>query len=184
MKAKFIVIDGKTYKSVDEMPEDVRRKYESAISQLADNNKNGIPDALENLNVFADKNKDGIPDAFEGMVSNVISSTKIIVDGKTYNSVDELPPDVRAKYEQAMGALDANRNGVPDVLEGMMNVSAQASNAQQSYAIPASVSPNPISSSPTIEPETTSGWMLALGALVILGICVAGAFGAWYFFLR
>ena len=66
MNPRLIVIDGKTYKSVEEMPEDVRRNYESAMSQLADNDRNGIPDALENLTNLADQNKNGMPDAFEG----------------------------------------------------------------------------------------------------------------------
>ena len=119
MNQKLIAIDGKTYKSVEEMPEAVRKKYADAIRNL-DKDQNGTPDMLENLNPFADKNKDGMPDAFEGMAANVMSSTKIIADGKTYNSLDELPPEIRAKYEQARSAMDANRNGIPDFVEGMM----------------------------------------------------------------
>ena len=112
MNPKLIVIDGKTYKSVEEMPEAVRRSYESAMSQLADNDRNGIPDVLENLVNLTDQDKDGLPDAFKGLASSIItSSTKIIVNGTEYNSLDELPPDARAKYEQAMGTLDSNRNG-------------------------------------------------------------------------
>ena len=177
MNPKLIVIDGKTYKSMEEMPEDVRRNYESAMSQLADNDRNGIPDALENLTSLADQNKNGMPDAFEGMVSNTISSTKIIANGNEYNGLDDLPPDVRAKYEQAMGALDSNRNGVPDFFEGMMNTPAisTSSPSRISTAIPANSN---------IEPEATNKWMLALFGIVLLGVCVAGAFAAWYFFLR
>ena len=26
----------------------------------------------------------------------------IVIDGKTYHSVEEMPPDIRQKYEQAM----------------------------------------------------------------------------------
>src|SRR4026209_2894833 len=115
MNPRLIVIDGKTYKSVEEMPEDVRRNYESAMGQLADNDKNGIPDAFQNLVNYTDQDKDGL----KGLASNIISSTKIIANGNEYNSLDELPPDVRAKYEQAMGALASNRNGVPDFFEGM-----------------------------------------------------------------
>ena len=185
MNPKIIVIDGKTYKSVDEMPEDVRRNYESAMRKLGDEDRNGIPDALENLTNLADQNKNGIPDSVESMISNVISSTtKIIADGKEYDSLDELPPDVRAKYEQAMGSLDANRNGMPDFLEGMMNTSSMVSSTEHSHAIPTSRAPTPILTSPTIEPESTNGWMLALLGIALLGACVFGAIGVWYFFLR
>lgn len=187
MNPKIIVIDGKTYKSVDEMPEDVRRNYESAMSQLGDKDRNGVPDVLENLTNVADQNNNGMPDSVEveGMLSNVISSTtKIIANGTEYNSLDELPPDIRAKYEQVMGTLDANRNGVPDFLEGMMNTSNQAGNMEPSHAIPAPRASIPISSSPTIEPESTSRWILALLGIAVLGVCAFGAIGVWYFFLR
>ena len=185
MNPKLIVIDGKTYKSVDEMPEDVRRNYESAMSQLGDKDKNGIPDVLENLTNLADQNKNGMPDSIEGMISNVVSSTmKIMADGKEYNSLDELPPDIRAKYEQAMGSLDANQNGMPDFLEGMMNTSSTASTVEKSYAMPTPRVSTPISSSQTIEPESNNGWMLALLGIVLLAVCAFGAIGVWYLFLR
>ena len=187
MNPKIIVIDGKTYKSVEEMPEDVLRNYESAMSQLQDNDRNGMPDALENLTNFADQNKNGMPDAFEGMVSNIISSTKIIADGNEYNSLEELPPDVRAKYEQAMGALDSNRNGVPDFFEGMINTPVQTNNPQNTSAISPPSTPRYSTMTPAssnIEPEATNKWMLALFGIVLFGVCVAGAFAAWYFFIR
>ena len=187
MNPTLIVIDGKTYKSVEEMPEDVRRNYESAMGQLADNDKNGIPDAFQNLVNHTDQDKDGLPDGLKGLASNIISSTKIIANGNEYNSLDELPPDVRAKYEQAMGALDSNRNGVPDFFEGMLNAPVQTNNVQHTPAM--STPPTPrystaIPASPNIEPEATNRWMLALFGIVLFGVCVAGAFAAWYFFLR
>ncbi len=185
MNPKLIVIDGKTYKSVEEIPEDVRRNYESAMSQLADNDKNGIPDVLENLVTLTNQDKDGSPDGFNGLTSNIItSSTKIIANGNEYNSLDELPPDVRAKYEQAIGALDANQNGVPDFFEGMMNKPVQTNNMQNVQAMSTPHAPSAISASPNIEPEATSKWMLVLFGVVLFGLCVAGAVAAWYFFLR
>jgi hypothetical protein len=187
MNPKIIVIDGKTYKSVEEMPADVRRSYESAMSQFADNDKSGLPDVLEDLTSLKDQNKNGMPDAFEGMVSNMISSTKIIAEGNEYNSLDELPPDVRAKYEQAMGALDSNRNGVPDFFEGMMNTPVQKNKTQNLQTMstpPITPYPSAIPANPNIEPEATNKWMLALFGIVLFGVCVAGGFAAWYFFLR
>ena len=44
--------------------------------------------------------------------------TKIIFNGKTYTSVESMPPDVREAYQQALSQLqDANKNGIPDILE-------------------------------------------------------------------
>ena len=187
MNPKIIVIDGKTYKSVEEMPADVRRSYESAMSQFADNDKSGLPDVLEDLTSLKDQNKNGLPDAFEGMLSNKILPTKIIADGNEYNSLDELPPDVRAKYEQAMGALDSNRNGVPDFFEGRINTSAQPNKEQNIQAMPTPSivrASKSIPSNTNVEPEVTNKWMLALFSIVLFGVCVAGGFAAWYFFLR
>lgn len=48
--------------------------------------------------------------------------TEITVNGKTYHSVDEMPPDVRAQYERMQGMLvDRNNNGIPDIAEDGMN---------------------------------------------------------------
>jgi hypothetical protein len=47
------------------------------------------------------------------------SFSRITVNGQTYNSVDEMPPEVRAKYEEVMAKLKEDRdgNGIPDVFE-------------------------------------------------------------------
>jgi hypothetical protein len=45
-------------------------------------------------------------------------TTKIVVNGQTYDSVEQMPPEVRQQYLLAVRALgDANDNGVPDLLE-------------------------------------------------------------------
>jgi hypothetical protein len=45
----------------------------------------------------------------------------IIFNGKTYNSIEEMPPDMRQAYEQVAHMLvDKNGNGIPDFLEGDM----------------------------------------------------------------
>jgi len=199
MNPKVIVIDGKTYNSVNEMPPEVRAKYEKAMSRLRDENGNHFPDALENMDVFADKNKNGMPDIMENLYSGSMITTnsmKIIVNGQEVNVLDDLPPDVRAKYEKAMSQLDKNQNGIPDFLEMMSNipgvqVQVQQPNTMQStpsYSTPMSTpmpqsTPLNISSSPTIEPETSNGWMLVLAGAALLFLCVLGAVGVWYFFM-
>lgn len=115
-----ITFNGKEYSSVDEMPPDVRQAYEKVIQ------------------VFQDKDHDGVPDIFQGsaqntqdaqrIVINQSSFTKIIFNGKEYSSVDEMPPNVRQAYEQAMSAFaDQNKNGVPDVFESSGNAVVQVS---------------------------------------------------------
>lgn len=190
MNPRRIVIDGRSYASVDEMPEDVRRNYEEAMRNV-DSTANISVNPLEALKgVFADANNNGLPDLMENQQAiNLSGEMKFVVDGKTYNSLDDLPPDARARYEQAMGAMDKNRNGMPDFLEGMMNPSNQADQpAMTAFETPANMTPHvqhaPMPVAPAIAPDTTNGWMLALAGLFLLMICALGAIGVWYFFLR
>ena len=186
MNAKIIVIDGKTYHSVAEMPPDIRQKYEQAMQTLGDANRDQIPDAFEAMQIFADKDKDGLPDILENIASSqvTVSSMKIIVDGKEFNSLEALPPEARARYEEAMGKLDANRNGVPDFAEELMS-QAKASVLSASAAEGKTAGhSNPLPATPTITPDTSNGLMLVLAGLFILLLCAAAAGAVWYFFLR
>src|SRR5512134_1725163 len=187
MNQKFIVIDGKTYHSIDEMPPDIRQKYEQAMRSLGDANDNRVPDAFETVNLFADQNKDGIPDMLENTVAgnSVVNSIKIFVDGKEFNGLESLPPEHRARYDEAMRKLDANRNGIPDFVEGMTNASNQTANIATSFGTETprrSSAPLPVN--PTITPDTSNGWALALAGLFLLLLCAVSAAGVWYFFLR
>lgn len=170
MNPKLIVIDGKTYNSVTEMPPDVRARYEQAMRSLEDADRDGTPDVF-----------DAVPPA-----PVMSSGMKFVVDGREYNSIADLPPEARAKYEQAMGILDKNMNGMPDFLEGMLG-SALRTPAQPGMTAtppPRPASRIPQTASPTIAPDTSNGWMLALAGGFLLLLCVAGAAGVWYFFLR
>jgi hypothetical protein len=57
----------------------------------------------------------------------------ISFNGKSYNSLEEMPADQRAAYEQVMSFMkDENHNGVPDLFEGdaiqkMIKMSANTS---------------------------------------------------------
>ena len=186
MNPKLIVIDGKTYNGVDEMPEDVRKQYELTISSLKDEDRNHIPDAFENMNILADQDRDGIPDVFENISSNNVfsSSMKIIVNGKEFNSLEDLPPDVRARYEEAMGKLDTNRNGMPDFLDGMINTPMQTTNVATSFETETPRPSKPLPVSPTITPDTSNGWMLALTGLLVVLLCISLAGIGWRAFLR
>ena len=172
MNQKFIVIDGKTYKSADEMPEDVRKSYENAMRNV-DSNQNGMPDAFEESS------------SFQTATANVINSSKIIVNGQVFDSLDQLPPEISAKYEQALGAMDANKNGIPDFVEGMLGTSNQTNPVVTSFGTTAHSRPsNPSPVGSSIEPESSGGWILALTVILLIGMCLVGAAGVWYFFLR
>lgn len=174
MNRTHIVIDGKVYKSLGEMPPEVRAKYEQAMRALKDENRDGSPDASEAFST-------------PQVVTNV---TKFVVDGMEYDNIEDLPPEARAKYEQAMGMLDKDRNGIPDFMEGLMNATSPATPPASNYgtAVPRrstlpSAQRKPATTAPVIAPDTSNGWMLALAVIFLLLLCAAGAAGVWYFFL-
>ena len=89
-----IVFNGKEYDSVDAMPPDVRKEYEVALETLR---KSGGEEILSVLQRDV------------GVTGAHIKATfrEIVVNGKTYDSVDAMPPDVRRTYEQAMARTKA-----------------------------------------------------------------------------
>lgn len=98
-----IIINGITYNSPDEMPPDVRAQYDLMGNLLADKNQNGMPDIVENAMQSG---------------TTVMQTSALVYEGKTYARAEDLPPEARAEYEQAMAQLaDHNRDGVQDVLE-------------------------------------------------------------------
>ena len=186
MNPKIIVIDGKTYNSLDDMPPDIRQKYEQAMLSLGDANSNQIPDGFETVNVFADKDRDGVPDVLENIAAGhaTVNTMKIIVDGKEFDGLENLPPEARARYEEAMSKLDANRNGIPDFAEGMIGGANQNAMSVSSTAVETPSRSQPLPVNPTITPDTSNGLMLMLSGLFIFALCVAGAGAVWYLFLR
>ncbi len=115
VKMPRIVVNNKVYNSPDEMPPDVRATYLKTLEILHDSDGNGIPDFLEGK--------------APGSVSNgqirvdVQSGSQYIVGDKIFTSLDDLPPDARLRYDQAIARLgplmsDVNGNGIPDMLEG------------------------------------------------------------------
>jgi hypothetical protein len=102
-----IIFNGKTYTSVESMPEDVRQAYQEAMAHFVDADKNGIPDILE-----------------RGAKGNVIAiqQSSISFNGREFKSVGEMPAVVRGLFEMAMGQADANKNGIPDALESALGI--------------------------------------------------------------
>lgn len=197
MNPKLIVIDGKTYSSVEEMPMEVRALYEEAMRNVS---RDRLHNPVENLDPFKDRDGDGIADGFENltpqqnMVGNVMNSAQFVVNGQTYNSIDQLPPEYRAKYEQAMGNMDANRNGIPDFVEGILKMTGQqVPNAMSTYDIStpghiqstAHTQHKPQYDTSAIEPESNNNWVVLLIGIAFVGLCLLTlAAGAWYFLAR
>jgi hypothetical protein len=98
-----IKVNGKTYKSVDEMPPDVRRQYEQAMqTMMADRDRNGVPDILEH------------PSSSTGVASvGTKQFDQISVNGKTYNRLEDVPQEFREAIQRAIASKTAMPARVP-----------------------------------------------------------------------
>jgi hypothetical protein len=167
----MIVVNGKSYASLDEMPPEVRQEYQQAMGILADKNQNGLPDVFEGLLETGNVNV---------QTSTVLGSTQFIVDGKVYSNVNELPPEAWQKFEQALGKMgpglepmmgDADQDGTPDVFDGLFAAST-----------PATTPSRPLfDTTPTDSNDATSNQRgtlifagIVIGALLV-GLVVLGA---------
>jgi len=84
-----IRVNGREYRSVEEMPPNIRQAYENAMSRSPD---------------------DGDRSGIESADGPAVAGAGITFNGHPYASVDGMPSDVRALYESAMAAVRAGRN--------------------------------------------------------------------------
>ena len=90
-----IVFNGQEYDGVESMPPDVRQEYERILGALGAEDREKVAAALGHG---------------AGLKLNVTVHRKFRVGGKEYDSVDAMPADVRAKFEQAVAANPALRD--------------------------------------------------------------------------
>lgn len=194
MDPKVIIIDGKTYHSVVEMPPDIRQRYELAVRLLGYADEENASDTFESRDVLTDRNRNGIPDMLENIVAAnaIVNGMEIVIDWRRLNGIENLPPKARARYDEVMRELDTNRNDIPDFVERMIKLPNQPANISTTYGTETTSRSSSFDNASsartardsTVTPDTSNGWPLALAGLFILLLCVAGAAGVWYFFLR
>ncbi len=124
----------------------------------------------------------------------------IVIYGKAYRSMKDMPPDIREKYELAMCLLgDAEAGCFPDVGPGdpqaeragrdapeeMTNSTNQTANVSTAFdedldSLEAS-DDEPVPFDTDINSDASNTWVLALAGTLL---CLGGLAGAWYVFLR
>jgi hypothetical protein len=150
-----IRFNGQDYDNVEAMPPAARAAYEQALARgLAASSGSG----------------------------RVTTTSKLIINGREYAGPDELPPELRAQYDRLMGQLDADHNGIPDMLEKgaptaevslgtddasrwMESLASQNSQAPQAGATAQSPANFPVISA---EPPRSRRWIVLGITLVIL----------------
>ena len=145
-----ITFNGREYDSPEAMPPEVRAAYDRAVEMLKDGGAGSGPNPRINIK----------------MSTNV----RFVHDGKTYNSLEEMPPEVRAKYATAMHQVDKDDNGVPDFLEGTSSSKTgphPASKQPSPFEPPPGLVP-PSLQPPVIQPDRSSVRLIAIAGLIIL----------------
>ena len=137
-----IVFNGQEYDGVDAMPPAVRRQYEDVMRLVRGEDRVKVESLVEA----------GSQSKVIKVTTNV--RTRIVVNGKEYHSVDEMPAQVRAAYERAL---------------------AQAEGGTSSGGEPAALSPRTPAFPPT--EEDTSGSIAStlrrIGPWVLIAVLVA-----------
>jgi len=100
MASAKITINGQQYDSPEAMPPDVRRTYEEAMRMVGP--------------TLASEPSDGRTQILTGRAGLGIGGSLVVnrtttVNEHTYGSVDELPPDVRKMYEDALQGSSAEK---------------------------------------------------------------------------
>lgn len=83
MSATRIVVNGRKYERVEDMPPEVRGIYEQAIASLAGDSETARAAAAGSQRV------------------RIQTKTRFVVNGNEYSSVDEMPPAIRQAYDKA-----------------------------------------------------------------------------------
>jgi len=150
---EIISFDGKSYNSLEEMPADQRAAYEQVMAFMKDENNNGIPDLFEG-------------DVVQKMIG-LAANTRIIVNGQEVQGLEALPPEARAKFDNAMQKL-GQLGIIPSGMQGTAFQSApQISTREPVFA----KSPSIIQSAPSAISED-SGSRTGMILLAIFGILV------------
>ena len=156
--ATKIRFNGTEYNSADEMPSDVRAAYDRALELAAQGKSGGLLGGHVNVKVS--------------------TKVRLMSGGKTYDNPDEMPPDVRAKYDKVMGQIDKNGNGVPDMLEGNVApaVTEFSAPSNDAFATTDQSTLQPLApSQPVIAPDRPNNRMMIAIAAFAVAVVLIGA---------
>jgi hypothetical protein len=155
-----ISFNGKTYNSIEDMPANDRQVFEQMSHMFVDANGNGIPDFLEG-------------DVVQNVLAVHAARKNINVNGQTFHSLEDLPPDLRQSVDSAFQIL-SNMG----VLQGMPTGQTPPVSREPQFESKPFVPPG----SNVIEEERgMSTFTLVLGGIVLCFILAVAAVGVFYF---
>lgn len=93
-----ITVNGVEYRSVDEMPPDVRQQYDRAMKILADRDGNGVPDIRQGKAPSGQASDAG---DVKNVVTTVTRTSRYFINGREYQRLEDIPADLRAMLGRA-----------------------------------------------------------------------------------
>ena len=157
----MIEFNGKTYASVEEMPPEERKAYEAAMRLLAESDKKGLWELMK-----AARKAGGVHHEV------TIRAMKIVVNGREYTSVEEMSPEDRSLYEQAMTNLEG---------------SAEEGQEAPAVGVPSATEPGvsgPLEAAPSVMKEEPLLGLAPIVAVVLFLLALAVGFVLVMGFLR
>lgn len=113
-----IIFNGRIYRSIDEMPQKVRERYDQINLLFKDSNRDGVPDfiqdeGLKGIKEVYDFIKDISKSPQDGSRINPdqvtaihITDSSIVINGHEFKNTDEMPPVLREEYERIISEVD------------------------------------------------------------------------------
>lgn len=157
-----IVVNGREYDGPEQLPAEVREDYERAMSTLADNNGNGIPDILE-MHLAGALGKPSDPP------TRLVASHEIVIDGQQFDSLDQLPADKRQLVEQIQSKL-AGLSSLPS--KDSTTISSQSERMLTFAVNDSGLNASGWSLSPTV--LVFAG--IVIGLMIAVAVLIAGTF--------
>ncbi len=154
-----ITINGQRYDSPEAMPPDVRRTYEEAMRAVGPS--------------LASGQSGGSTQVFTGRVGERIGASVVVnriitVNNRTYGSVDELPPDVRQHYEDALKGAVSQMPNAKTSLHVSVNVGRPQVRTLDDSSRLATSLPLPIESSST--ESRLRRLPMSLAIIIVIGL--------------
>lgn len=154
-----IIFNGKTYTRIEDMPADERQAFEQMSKMFVDANGNGIPDFLEG-------------DIVQNILAAHSTKTQISADGKTYHTLENLPPELRQSVDSAFQML-SNMG----ILKDMPDMQPKPFSREPQFESRPFV---PKGSTAIKEEDGRSTFVLVLGGIVLCFAIVVVTFGILY----
>ena len=173
---KKIIVNGQEYSSVEEMPPDVRRQFEQAMSALADRDGDGVPDIMQS-GLSGMSGMEDLGDGFHKV--EVETRSEYVVDGKEYSSLDDMPPAAREMLGRMMrdrpdgGGSDANQAFEVEIIEG--DIPGMRASGTMRTARRSGMSSSPRTTGGDSPSRGRLGWFVALIlGLALIWVLMAG----------